>query len=109
MAKRVNIKGLSALKADLDELSTDIAEGTRKASEAVAEALAEDIRKRAPVDTGTLRGTVEADGPEVHVGGPQAPYAIDVEDEDPFIQPAVQAMIKKGDDIAAPVIRKEIT
>lgn len=108
MARGVTIKGLSGLRANLGELSTDITEGTRKAAEAVAEALAEDIRKRAPVDTGTLRGTVEAEGSEVHVGGPQAPYAPDVEDEDPFIQPAVQAMIKKGDDVAAPVIRKEI-
>lgn len=105
---RVKIKGLSGLKADLTAVSDAIAVGTEKARDAVAEALAKDIAERAPVQTGALRSSVEADGPEVLIGGDRAPYAADVEEQDPFIQPAVQAMVKKGVDIAGDTIRKEI-
>lgn len=108
MARRITIKGLSGLRADLDEFANDLAAGMPKAEEAVAEALSVDIKKRAPVQTGALRGSVESEGNEVHIGGPRAPYADDVEENDPFIQPAVQAMLKKGDDIAADTLRKEI-
>lgn len=108
MARRVTIKGLSGLQADLDEFAADLAAGMPKAEDAIAAALGVDIKKRAPVDTGTLRSTVESEGNEVHIGGPRAPYADDVEENDPFIQPAIQAMLKKGDDIAADTLRKEI-
>lgn len=108
MGRRVTFKGLAGLQADLDELAADLTSGMPKAEEAVAQALGVDIKKRAPVQTGALRSTVDSEGNEVHVGGPRAPYAEDVEENDPFIQPAIQAMLKKGDDIAADTLRKEI-
>jgi hypothetical protein len=108
MARRVTIKGLSGLQADLDEISADLVAGMPKAEEAVAEALGDLIRNAAPVDTGALRSSVETDGSEVHVGGSRAPYADEVEDNDPFIQPSIAKILRDGDEVAADVLRKEI-
>lgn len=108
MVSRVTIKGLAGLQADLGAVSDDLVNGLVKAREAVAEALASDIATDAPVDTGKLQSTVDAEGTEVIIGGDLAPYAGDVEDRDPFIRPNIDSMVKTGVDIAADVIRKEI-
>lgn len=108
MARRVTIKGLSGLQADLDAISADLVAGMPKAEEAVAEALATLIQNDAPVDTGDLRSSVEADGNEVHIGGSRAPYADEVEENDPFIQPNIERIVRSGSDIAADALRKEI-
>jgi len=108
MARRVTIKGLSGLQADLDEISADLVAGMPKAEEAVAEALAGLIRNDAPVQTGALRSSVDTDGSDVVIGGDRAPYADDVEENDPFIRPNIEKMIREGADVAADVLRKEI-
>lgn len=105
---RVTVKGLSGLQADLDAISADLVKGLPKAEEAVAEALAADIASNAPVDTGALRSSVDTEGGEVTIGGDRAPYAEDVENEEPFIRPAIERMVRTGSDIAADVLRKEI-
>lgn len=108
MVSRVTIKGLAGLQADLGNLTEEVQAGLLKAREAIAEALASDIATDAPVDTGKLQSTVDAEGTEVLIGGDLAPYAADVEDRDPFIRPNIDSMVKRGVDIAADTIRKEI-
>lgn len=108
MTSRVTIKGLPELEADLSELSDDIIEGVRKAREAIAEELASDIDVDTPIDTGTLRRSVGAEGTTVVIGGSTAPYAEDVEEAEPFIRPNIEAMEVRGVDIAAKIIDKEI-
>lgn len=59
----------------------------------LAEDIAEDTRRSAPVDTGRLKASIEADGNRVNIGGGDVDYAVYVEfgtrnmAAQPFIRP----------------------
>lgn len=70
MASRV--KGTRSLKRKLEGLKDDVPAAAREAARDEAGDLAENIRADAPVDTGHLRDSVEADGTTVTIGADYA-------------------------------------
>jgi hypothetical protein len=76
------------------ELQAKIDDGVA-ASRAEAKGLAKALRAKSPVDTGALRDSIKVvntpEGAKVTIGGGVVDYADDVEREEPFIAPTVQA------------------
>lgn len=106
--KRVKLEGISGLQAELGDLSEELAADVVLAEEIIAEALADNIARDTPIDTGDLLSTVKAEGSEVHIGGRRAPHAQIVESITPFIQPNVDAMRKEGAQLARDLLAKEL-
>lgn len=105
MASRVRVKGLSALRNDVRMMPQEVEEGARKGVEEVVIDLASEIAADAPVDTGALRDSVEAVGDTVIIG---EGYAEFVEDDQPFIRPNVDAVLRSASKTIAVAIDKEI-
>lgn len=106
--KRVKVRGMSGLEADLGKVSADLVDGIRLAEEIIAEVLADNIHRDTPVDTGDLQSSVKAEGTEVHIGGRRAPHAQIVESITPFIRPNVDAMRKEAPKLARDLLAKEL-
>lgn len=80
------IEGLSGLQNAIEEKIKQIQQGAERGVSQAVQNLASEIADDAPVDTGELQGSVSSDGDSVRIG---ADYATFVEDEQPFIQPAI--------------------
>lgn len=104
----VKITGLTQLSADLRAVIDGVEDGTVDATKTLAEHLADAISKDTPYDTGALLSTVTADGFQVTVGGPRAPYAGVVEDREPFVRPNVEQLLREGVTLATETVRKAI-
>lgn len=86
------------LAADLDKAAGELA--AEPWVDAVAEVIAADAKKRAPVLTGALRASVRAEGAVVTAGSPKVPYAAAVHAREPFITEAASATAARQQEAA---------
>jgi len=94
------LTGIAAMRAKLKRLEQRFPDYVMAALYQETEVEVKEVKRRTPVDTGTLRGTVHQVGPRregrkiitfIAAGGPSAPYAIYVHEDLDAIHPVGQA------------------
>jgi len=90
MASEFRLDGENLMRSKLRRIAKDSPDEFARAQYQETQVETAESRRRTPFDTGTLRGTVQTEGPErqgkhiitsVSAGGPAAPYAVYVHED----------------------------
>lgn len=90
MATKFTVTGLREMQAKMQRLAQRFPDEVERALHQEAEIEATEAKRRTPVDTGNLRGSIHVEGPTragrtvsaaIVAGGPAAPYALHVHED----------------------------